>query len=156
MGVWQKYPKAYLNLLLWGVICANLDFDPITSDHRKKLVIQKLSFINPLQLAGGEDVLADRKKDLHPRDIDAFWLQRELGKFYDDPNVSQARSAEVLEILKTATDDGQCENQLVMLLGTTQFSFIKILRQHRYMSKFEMQGCYFFSFWGNSPFFWAF
>ena len=82
--------------------------------------------------------MADRKKDLHPRDIDAFWLQRELGKFYDDPNVSQARSAEVLEILKTATDDGQCENQLVMLLGTTQFSFIKILRQHRYMSKFAM------------------
>ena len=40
------------------------------------------------------------KKDLHPRDIDAFWLQRQLSKFYDDPNVSQARSSEVLDILK--------------------------------------------------------
>ncbi|XP_054766386.2 U5 small nuclear ribonucleoprotein 200 kDa helicase-like [Lytechinus pictus] len=84
-------------------------------------------------LGGGDDVLMAAKKGLHPRDIDAFWLQRQLGKFYDDPNISQARSAEVLEILKNATDDGQCENQLVMLLGTTQFEFIKLLRQNRMM-----------------------
>uniref|UniRef100_A0A671XYS1 U5 small nuclear ribonucleoprotein 200 kDa helicase n=1 Tax=Sparus aurata TaxID=8175 RepID=A0A671XYS1_SPAAU len=25
-----------------------------------------------------------KKKDLHPRDIDAFWLQRQLSRFYDD------------------------------------------------------------------------
>ncbi|XP_072177738.1 U5 small nuclear ribonucleoprotein 200 kDa helicase-like [Diadema setosum] len=84
-------------------------------------------------LGGGDDVLMARKKGLHPRDIDAFWLQRQLSKFYDDPNVSQARSTEVLEILKNASDDGQCENQLVMLLGTNQFEFIKTLRQNRMM-----------------------
>ena len=37
--------------------------------------------------------------------------------------------------LQKAADDGQVENQLVMLLGTNQFDFIKVLRQHRKMSK---------------------
>ena len=30
---------------------------------------------------------------LHPRDIDAFWLQRNLSKFYDDPHVAQTKGA---------------------------------------------------------------
>lgn len=49
-------------------------------------------------------MLMAAKKGLHPRDIDAFWLQRQLGKFYDDPNISQARSAEILDILKVSYD----------------------------------------------------
>lgn len=106
-----------------------------------------------------------KKKDLHPRDIDAFWLQRQLSRFYDDAIVSQKKADEVLEILKvglwrslcfcffragkfvfvniilsslilqTASDDRECENQLVLLLGFNTFDFIKILRQHRRMSK---------------------
>ena len=45
----------------------------------------------------------DRKtgeENLHPRDIDAFWLQRKLSKYYDDPVVAQSRATEVLDILK--------------------------------------------------------
>ncbi|XP_035672627.1 U5 small nuclear ribonucleoprotein 200 kDa helicase-like [Branchiostoma floridae] len=72
-------------------------------------------------------------KDLHPRDIDAYWLQRQLGKIYDDPIVSQKRAEEILEILKTASDNHDCENQLVRLLGFDQFDFIKVLRQYRFM-----------------------
>ena len=38
---------------------------------------------------------------LHPRDIDAFWLQRKLSKYYpDDPTTAQSKSKEVLNILK--------------------------------------------------------
>uniref|UniRef100_A0A8C9Z2L4 U5 small nuclear ribonucleoprotein 200 kDa helicase n=1 Tax=Sander lucioperca TaxID=283035 RepID=A0A8C9Z2L4_SANLU len=70
------------------------------------------------------DVMTVKKKDLHPRDIDAFWLQRQLS-----PD-------EVLEILKTASDDRECENQLVLLLGFNTFDFIKILRQHRRMIQY--------------------
>lgn len=44
--------------------------------------------------------MSTKKKDLHPRDIDAFWLQRQLSRFYDDAIVSQKRADEVLEILK--------------------------------------------------------
>lgn len=110
-----------------------------------------------------------KKKDLHPRDIDAFWLQRQLSRFYDDAIVSQKKADEVLEILKvcfwrtvhlrpnnksrlyttkphssvflrqTASDDRECENQLVLLLGFNTFDFIKVLRQHRRMSKAPVQ-----------------
>lgn len=114
--------------------------------------------------------MSSKKKDLHPRDIDAFWLQRQLSRFYDDAIVSQKKADEVLEILKvwprkttsvgknnsaswhmgstwqmaaflmvllplqTASDDRECENQLVLLLGFNTFDFIKVLRQHRMMS----------------------
>uniref|UniRef100_A0A8D3C426 Small nuclear ribonucleoprotein U5 subunit 200 n=1 Tax=Scophthalmus maximus TaxID=52904 RepID=A0A8D3C426_SCOMX len=82
------------------------------------------------------DVMTVKKKDLHPRDIDAFWLQRQLSRFYDDAIVSQKKADEVLEILKTASDDRECENQLVLLLGFNTFDFIKILRQHRRMIQY--------------------
>ncbi|NXA59175.1 U520 helicase, partial [Mohoua ochrocephala] len=61
-------------------------------------------------VASGE-LMSSKKKDLHPRDIDAFWLQRQLSRFYDDAIVSQKKADEVLEILK-------------------------VLRQHRMMSEF--------------------
>ncbi|XP_044135180.1 U5 small nuclear ribonucleoprotein 200 kDa helicase [Bufo gargarizans] len=79
------------------------------------------------------ELMSSKKKDLHPRDIDAFWLQRQLSRFYDDAIVSQKKADEVLEILKTAGDDRECENQLVLLLGFNTFDFIKVLRQSRMM-----------------------
>lgn len=36
---------------------------------------------------------------------------------------------------QTASDDRDCENQLVLLLGFNTFDFIKVLRQHRRMSE---------------------
>ena len=41
-----------------------------------------------------------KENELHPREIDAYWLQRELNKFYSDAEVSQTKSVEVLDILK--------------------------------------------------------
>lgn len=52
------------------------------------------------QLGVTGDVMTAKKKDLHPRDIDAFWLQRQLSRFYDDAIVSQKKADEVLDILK--------------------------------------------------------
>ena len=37
-------------------------------------------------------------KGLHPRDIDAFWLQRELGKHYKDSMMAQTKARECLEL----------------------------------------------------------
>uniref|UniRef100_A0A665VBF4 Brr2 N-terminal helicase PWI domain-containing protein n=1 Tax=Echeneis naucrates TaxID=173247 RepID=A0A665VBF4_ECHNA len=87
-------------------------------------------------LSANVSLASIKKKDLHPRDIDAFWLQRQLSRFYDDAIVSQKKADEVLEILKTASDDRECENQLVLLLGFNTFDFIKILRQHRRMIQY--------------------
>lgn len=55
----------------------------------------------PKLVASGE-LMSSKKKDLHPRDIDAFWLQRQLSRFYDDAIVSQKKADEVLEILKVS------------------------------------------------------
>lgn len=40
--------------------------------------------------------------------------------------------------LQTASDDRECENQLVLLLGFNTFDFIKVLRQHRMMSEYTV------------------
>ena len=72
---------------------------------------------------------------LHPHDIDAFWLQRQLRKHYSDATAAQAAAQEVLAVLRDASNDGEAENQLVLLLGFAQFDFIKVLRKHRQMSE---------------------
>lgn len=78
---------------------------------------------------------AKKEKNLHALDIDAYWLQRSLSKFYSDAMASQAKAAEVLSVLKNAGDDRDCENQLVLLLGYDCFDFIKVLKKNRLMSK---------------------
>jgi len=70
---------------------------------------------------------------LHPRHIDAFWLQRELNKYYADAEASRSKSEEVLEILKSASDERELENKLMLLLGHDKFSFIRLLRKNRSM-----------------------
>ena len=84
-------------------------------------------------VATGVDLGGKKEKKLHPLDIDAYWLQRKLSKFYSDPIVSQARAGEVLNILKNVQDERECENQLVVLLGFDCFDFIKLLKQNRHM-----------------------
>ncbi|XP_044756152.1 putative U5 small nuclear ribonucleoprotein 200 kDa helicase [Coccinella septempunctata] len=74
-----------------------------------------------------------KEKSLHPLDIDAYWLQRKLSKIYNDAMISQAKAAEVLNVLRDAGDDRECENQLVLLLGYDCFDFIKVLKKHRQM-----------------------
>ena len=39
---------------------------------------------------------------LEARSIDAYWLQRELNKFFNDHIVSQKKADEVMEILKVS------------------------------------------------------
>jgi pre-mRNA-splicing helicase BRR2 len=67
---------------------------------------------------------------LAPRDIDAFYLQRELGKFYTDAVQAQEIAGETLKVL--AEDDArECENKLVMKLGFDKFDTIKMLMKNR-------------------------
>ncbi|KRT82021.1 helicase, partial [Oryctes borbonicus] len=87
--------------------------------------------IHAENLGGVEEM--KKEKSLHPLDIDAYWLQRRLSKIYDDAMVSQAKAAEVLNVLRDAGDDRECENQLVLLLGYDCFDFIKVLKRHRQM-----------------------
>lgn len=84
-------------------------------------------------MAGKEET--KKEKSLHPLDIDAHWLQRRLSKYFDDAIMTQSKAKEVKNILKNAENTHECETQLVNLLGHECFSFIKILKKHRYMSK---------------------
>ncbi|XP_043468910.1 putative U5 small nuclear ribonucleoprotein 200 kDa helicase [Leptopilina heterotoma] len=87
--------------------------------------------IHAENLGGVEEL--KKEKSLNPCDIDAYWLQRRLNRIYNEALVSQAKTAEVLEILKDAGDDRECENQLVLSLGYDCFDFIKQLKKHRHM-----------------------
>ena len=81
-----------------------------------------------------EDDRSQRAGDnLHPRDIDAFWLQRELNKYYADAEASRSKAEEVLEILKSAKDERELENKMMLLLGHDKFSFIRLLRKNKNM-----------------------
>ncbi|BHF63398.1 hypothetical protein SprV_0200639000 [Sparganum proliferum] len=66
---------------------------------------------------------------LHPRDVDAFWLQRNISKHCKDPVVAQRKAQECLEILKSAVDDRDLENRLVRCIGYEQFNFLRVLRR---------------------------
>ncbi|KAJ8939591.1 hypothetical protein NQ318_010598, partial [Aromia moschata] len=92
--------------------------------------------IHAENLGGVEEM--KKEKSLHPLDIDAYWLQRRLSKIYDDAMVSQAKATEVLNVLRDASDDRECENQLVLLLGYDCFDFIKQLKKHRQMTSMEV------------------
>ena len=46
---------------------------------------------------------------------------------------SQKKAMEVLDILQKASDNRECENQLVLLLGYDCFDFIKMLLKNRNM-----------------------
>eukprot|EP00112_Aurelia_sp_Birch-Aquarium-sp1_P011482 Seg2414.1 transcript_id=Seg2414.1/GoldUCD/mRNA.D3Y31 product="U5 small nuclear ribonucleoprotein 200 kDa helicase" protein_id=Seg2414.1/GoldUCD/D3Y31 len=82
-------------------------------------------------LDADEKMSKKAEEELNVHDIDAFWLQRELNKFYNDAEVSQEKSVEVLEALKTAVDERDLENKLMLLLGHEKFSIIRKLRKNR-------------------------
>ncbi|KAG9508941.1 small nuclear ribonucleoprotein helicase, partial [Fragariocoptes setiger] len=91
---------------------------------------------DPLDMPVVRDTLGrgrDVQTQLHPLDIDAHWLQRELGKTYSDPLEAQRKAQEVISILKNASDDRELENQLVRAMSNVSFDFIKVLRQNRRM-----------------------
>lgn len=74
----------------------------------------------------------EQKYRLNVHAIDAFWLQRELSKFYKDAEISAKLAEDVLVILKEAGSDlSACENRLVLLLDYDKFDFIKLLLENR-------------------------
>ena len=98
------------------------------------VIYLSLIFFCLLQLSAGQASKAGGA--LQPREIDAFWLQRHLRQYFEDPMVAQSKATEVLDVLKTASDSREVESKLLHLLGPSCFNFIKTLRQHRNMSEF--------------------
>lgn len=63
-------------------------------------------------------------------DIDAYWLQRQLSKYYQDANISSKLAEDTLTTLQIS-DERICENKLVVLLDFDKFEFIKMLLKNR-------------------------
>eukprot|EP01125_Pyxidicula_operculata_P014589 TRINITY_DN4878_c0_g1_i1.p1 TRINITY_DN4878_c0_g1~~TRINITY_DN4878_c0_g1_i1.p1 ORF type:complete len:2162 (+),score=668.51 TRINITY_DN4878_c0_g1_i1:53-6538(+) len=69
--------------------------------------------------------------DLDPNTIDAYWLQREISKYYEDAVQSQKLADEALEILQSRSRLGDLENDLVELFGLVHFDIVKKLVRNR-------------------------
>jgi len=75
---------------------------------------------------GGEDGLPISS-------IDAYWLQRETSKAFDntlDAQAAQKMADDVMGVL-ASSDEAGVENALVLLLDYDKFAFIKVLLQNR-------------------------
>ncbi|CAF4104504.1 unnamed protein product, partial [Rotaria sp. Silwood1] len=63
------------------------------------------------------DDLVRTDKILQPHTIDAFWLERKLTEIYSNVTDAKIKAEEVLSILKTASNNHELENKLIILLG---------------------------------------
>ncbi|KAL1529400.1 hypothetical protein AB1Y20_000349 [Prymnesium parvum] len=63
--------------------------------------------------------------------IDAYWLQRECARYFNDPLIAQKMGEDVLATL-TEEEERDCENKLVVLLDYDKFDLIKLLLKHRW------------------------
>jgi len=77
-----------------------------------------------------EEEKKEEKYSVDIQKIDAHWLQRELGKIFNDPNKCIATEKEILSILPIK-DLQQCENRLVQVLQYENFEFTKLLLKNR-------------------------
>lgn len=78
-----------------------------------------------------------KKNDVLVRDIDAYWLQREIGTIYHDAHVQQTKTREGLEILAGVSEDDEekplreIENDLMELFDYEHHELVEKLIMNR-------------------------
>lgn len=86
-----------------------------------------------LKARDGDEMEVEEEGDgqrLSVQEIDAFWLQRQLSKYYEDANLSAKLADDVMAILGMP-DELECESKLVVLLDVDKFDLIKRLVRNR-------------------------
>lgn len=78
-----------------------------------------------------EPAKAGENMVLNVRTIDSHWLQRDLGKIFNNAEVAVEVEKNILECL-TTPDLQECENKLVHLLHYDNFNFAKLLLRNRW------------------------
>ncbi|KAL2915246.1 Pre-mRNA-splicing helicase BRR2 [Polyrhizophydium stewartii] len=68
---------------------------------------------------------------LDPHKIDAFWLQRAIAQHYPDALTAQAKTTEAMEILSSASNARDAENDLVALFDYDKFDLVSVLTRNR-------------------------
>ncbi|KAJ1680235.1 Pre-mRNA splicing [Spiromyces aspiralis] len=72
------------------------------------------------------------KPELDARDIDAFWLQRQVVRYFTDPHVAQQKTQEALNIMGASDSTlRDVENGLVELFDYEHFDLVRLLTQNR-------------------------
>ena len=69
--------------------------------------------------------------DVSPHEIDVHYLQRLLGKYYNDALEAQGLAGAAYDILGDAKDARDCENRLCELFNFDHFDLVKILVHNR-------------------------
>lgn len=109
-----------------AMIDGNLE-DEVVEDvvDKSKSVSQLKGSTNTSNVTGSESEF-----ELSPFDIDAYWLQRQLSKYFSDANMS-AKVAEDILLILSGNDERSIENKLVLLLEFDKFDFIKYLLRNK-------------------------
>lgn len=82
---------------------------------------------------------APAEPTLDPRDIDGFWLQRQLTPHFSDPAECQAIADTTFKMLCEHGNDRALENRLVDVLHYDKFDLIKVLIRQREVIVFCMR-----------------
>jgi len=80
---------------------------------------------------GTDFEIEDDQQNIDPNDIDKYWIQRELNKYFPDDIEVQNKADEIINILNAATDI-ECENRLIDLLGYDKFDLVSLLQKNRH------------------------
>ncbi|MCJ1397036.1 DEIH-box ATPase [Xylographa trunciseda] len=81
--------------------------------------------------------LKARNKTIPVHEIDAYWLQRQIGSLYDDAHIQQTKTREGLQILAGMSDDGEprplreIENDLMELFDYEHHELVEKLIMNR-------------------------
>ncbi|KAL9103884.1 MAG: hypothetical protein Q9163_001121 [Psora crenata] len=77
------------------------------------------------------------KKDVPVRELDAYWLQRQIGAIYNDAHVQQTKTQETLQILSGLTKEGEevplreIENDMMELFDYEHHDLVEKLIMNR-------------------------
>lgn len=76
---------------------------------------------------------AKHRDPLHvsPRDIDAFWVQRQISQHYTDAHEASEKADSAFDILSAESDVRDCENSLMELFDYDKFELVQILTKNR-------------------------
>ncbi|PWN50035.1 Sec63-domain-containing protein [Violaceomyces palustris] len=87
-------------------------------------------------IGGESNGVRDSKKgaeddELSPHDVDAFWLQRQIGQQYPDAHEASEKANSAFDILSSESDVRDCENSLMELFDYDKFDLVRTLTKNR-------------------------
>lgn len=94
---------------------------------------EKRSDVDGLRIGGtrANTVIKKDGKKLSAHDIDPFWLQRLVSKYYSDAHEASEKANTALNLLSADTNVRDCENNLMELFDYDKFEAVEILIKNR-------------------------